>query len=57
MSAVKTPTLVIRGDRDMFADHGLEAKIPGAADATHWGPYERNRDHIIDVAERFRVNE
>lgn len=61
-SAVKTPTLVIRGDRDMFADQGLAAKIPGAqeriiADATHWGPYERNRDHIIDAAERFLANE
>jgi len=57
-SAVKAPTLVIRGDRDIFADQGLAAKIPGAqekivVDATHWAPYERNRDQILDAARRF----
>jgi len=61
-AAVKMPTLVIRGDRDLFADPGLAAKIPGAQekfiiDATHWGPYERNRGDIISAAERFLANE
>jgi len=61
-AAVKTPTLVIRGDRDMFADQGLAAKIPGAREtviieATHWGPYERNRDQIVSAAHRFLAKE
>jgi len=60
--AVKAPTLVIRGDRDIFADRGLAAKIPGAqetivVEATHWGPYERNRDKILSAARRFLVGE
>jgi pimeloyl-ACP methyl ester carboxylesterase len=61
-AVVKTPTLVIGGNRDMLADQRLAAKIPGAqeritADAAHWGPYERNRNHIIYIAERFLANE
>lgn len=55
---VKVPTLVVRGDRDVFADTQLAAKIPGAqeaivADATHWGPYERNRDKFIAATGSF----
>lgn len=56
--AVKAPTLIIRGDRDIFADQGLATKIPGAketivVEATHWGPYERNRNKIQASARRF----
>lgn len=55
---VKVPTLVVRGDRDLFADKELAAKIPGAQeaviqDATHWGPYERNRDRFIETTRAF----
>jgi len=55
---VKVPTLVIRGDRDLFADKELAVKIPGAQeavvlDATHWGPYERNRDNFLAATRRF----
>lgn len=61
-AAINVPTLVIRGDRDIFADQSLVSKIPGAkeaivAEATHWGPYERNRDQILSAARRFLTNE
>ena len=60
--AVRTPTLFIRGDRDIFADQNLARKIPGARetlvrDATHWGPYERNRDQILLTARQFLIGE
>lgn len=55
---VRVPTLVVRGDRDVFADKELAAKIPGAqetivTDATHWGPYERNRDKFVAATRSF----
>ncbi|WP_155248198.1 MULTISPECIES: alpha/beta hydrolase [Bradyrhizobium] len=55
---IKVPTLVVRGDRDSFADKQLAAKIPGAqetvvVDATHWGPYERNRDGFTAASRAF----
>ncbi|MDH6260786.1 pimeloyl-ACP methyl ester carboxylesterase [Bradyrhizobium sp. BR13661] len=55
---VNIPTLIMRGDRDFFADERLAAKIRGAReivvpDATHWGPYERNRDKFLTAASAF----
>lgn len=55
---IKVPTLVVRGDRDLFADIRLAAKIPGAqetviVDATHWGPYERNGYGFLAATRAF----
>lgn len=55
---VGAPTLVIRGDRDLFADRRLASEIPGATervvvDATHWVPYERHRDQVLTATRQF----
>lgn len=55
---VIAPTLVIRGDRDVFADPALAGKLPKGRelvidDATHWLPFERNRDTLFDATRRF----
>lgn len=60
-AAVKAATLVVRGDRDSFADPGLAAKLTGAAGvrevivprATHWLPYEAQRNTLLDETARF----
>ena len=51
-SQVKTRTLVVRADLDLFADVGLVHKLPNARevvikDATHWLPYEKNRSILV----------
>ena len=55
---VKVPTLVIRGDRDSFADQALARRIPRAqevvvSEATHWLPYERNRGAFVSALREF----
>ncbi|HBI03489.1 MAG TPA: alpha/beta hydrolase, partial [Paenibacillaceae bacterium] len=48
---ITTPTLVIRGDGDFFADPGLFNALTGVKtkkdvlinDATHWVLYEKHR--------------
>ena len=55
---VEVPVLVIRGDRDVFADKALASKLPRAKevvipDATHWLPYEKNRGELVRVLREF----
>lgn len=55
---VKVPVLVIRGDRDVFADKTLASKLSQAkevviSDATHWLPYEKNRIELVRVLREF----
>lgn len=59
--AVKAPTLIVRGDRDLFADKGLVDKLTGAAsrkevvieNATHWVLYEKKRAELIAAVDAF----
>jgi len=59
--AIRAPTLVIRGDHDLFADPGLAAKLTGATRvreivvprATHWVPYEAGRAQVLEETARF----
>jgi pimeloyl-ACP methyl ester carboxylesterase len=61
ISTIQAPTLVIRGDSDIFADPGLIGKLTGTAqkkevviqDATHWVLYEQHRDRLLDETSRF----
>lgn len=61
--AIRSPTLVIRGDLDFFADPGLLAELRHAptkrevviGDATHWAVYERNRDQLVDETLAFLI--
>jgi len=60
-SRVKVQTLVIRADRDFFADKALAGKLPQArevviADATHWLPYEKNRAALVGALREFLGN-
>jgi len=55
---VRVPVLVIRGDRDVFADKALASKLPRAKelvipDATHWLPYEKNRTEFVRALAEF----
>ena len=55
---VKVPVLVIRGDRDAFADKNLTSKLPRAkelviSDATHWLPYEKSRTKLVRALREF----
>ena len=60
-AAVRVPTLIVRGDHDVFADAGLAAKLTGAPElrevvvprATHWLPYEAPRAMLFDNTARF----
>ena len=60
-AAIRAAALVIRGDRDLFADKGLAAKLTSAAsvrevvipEATHWVLYERQRDRLLSEAGAF----
>jgi pimeloyl-ACP methyl ester carboxylesterase len=58
--AITTPTLVVRGALDRFADPGLAGRLRPTAlvehvidDATHWLMYERRRERLFDLAARF----
>lgn len=59
--ALTTPTLVIYGDQDLFADHGLYVKLTNVKvkqeielkEATHWLIYEKTRDQFIDDVVKF----
>lgn len=52
---IKSPTLLIRGDADFFADPTFLGKLTGTSqkkevvikDATHWVLYEKNRDQLL----------
>ena len=55
---IKVPTLVLRGDHDIFADAQLAPKIPRAQevvvpDATHWGPFEKGSRLFWLESEQF----
>jgi len=60
-AAVKTATLVVRGDHDLFADPGLVGKLTGAPwrdevvikDATHWVLFERRRQDLLAAVDKF----
>ena len=57
-SRVSTPTLVVAGDRDVFADRALAWKLPHATDfvipdATHWVPFETKRDVLFRATREF----
>jgi pimeloyl-ACP methyl ester carboxylesterase len=61
-AAIRTPTLVVRGALDRFADPHLAACLTGApvaehvvADATHWVMCERARGSLFDLVSRFVV--
>lgn len=56
ISKITTPTLVIHGDQDMFADKDLYSKLVNAKykkqvilkQATHWLIYEKTRKEFLD---------
>ncbi|MBI4729356.1 MAG: alpha/beta fold hydrolase [Acidobacteria bacterium] len=60
-SAIRASTLLVRGDRDQFADPSFLDRLTGAAerrevvvgDATHWLLYERNRDQLLREVRTF----
>jgi len=60
-ASIRASVLVVRGDRDLFADPQLAAKLTSAAavrevvipDATHWVLYERRRDRLLAEAGTF----
>lgn len=60
-SKIQAPTLLIRGDRDEFADPTFIDRLTGAAwrrevvigDATHWVIYEKNRDQLLREVQAF----
>lgn len=60
-SKIQAPTLLVRGDRDEFADPTFIDRLTGAADrrevivgdATHWLIYERNRGQLLRAVQAF----
>lgn len=60
-SKIQAPTLLIRGDKDEFADPTFIDRLTGAADrrevivgdATHWLIYERNRGQLLRAVQSF----
>lgn len=60
-SRIQAPTLLIRGDRDEFADPTFIDRLTGAAsrrevvigDATHWLLYEKNRGQLLREVQGF----
>jgi pimeloyl-ACP methyl ester carboxylesterase len=57
-SQISVPTLVIAGDRDVYADRDLPKKLPNATglvirDATHWLPFEKNRESLFRATREF----
>ena len=64
ISKLKSPTLVIYGDQDLFADHELYNKLTNVTikqqivlkEATHWLIYEKTREEFINDITRFVDN-
>ena len=64
ISKLITPTLVIYGDQDLFADHSLYSKLTNVKikqkielkEATHWLIYEKTRDQFVDDVVNFLNN-
>ncbi len=64
ISKLTTPTLVIYGNQDMFADHELYSKLTNVKvkqeiellDATHWLIYEKTRYQFVDDVVKFLNN-
>jgi len=60
-AAITTPTLVVRGDHDLFADPGLAAKLTSAPfrdevvidQATHWALFERRGPALVAAVDSF----
>ncbi len=60
-SRIKAPVLLVRGDRDEFADPTFLDRLTGAADrrevvigdGTHWLIYERNRQRLLRAVQSF----
>lgn len=60
-SRIQAPTLLIRGDRDAFADPTFLERLTGApyrrevviADATHWLIYETNHWQLFREVQNF----
>ncbi|WP_245543328.1 alpha/beta fold hydrolase [Kyrpidia tusciae] len=58
---ILSPTLVVRGDSDFFADPTLFGKLTAAREkkevvipeATHWAIYEKNRGILLDQTLKF----
>ena len=65
ISKLRTPTLVIYGDQDFFADHELYSKLINVKskreielkEATHWLIYEKTREQFVDDVVNFLNNE
>lgn len=61
ISKLTTPTLVIYGDQDLFADHELYSKLSNAKvkqeivlkEATHWLIYEKTRAEFVNDVTDF----
>ncbi|MBZ9719204.1 alpha/beta hydrolase [Mesorhizobium sp. AD1-1] len=60
---LRTPTLVLRGALDTFADTKLGRRVAHAevkevviSDATHWMPYERSRIQLFEAVADFVKN-
>ncbi|SFW98425.1 Pimeloyl-ACP methyl ester carboxylesterase [Thermoactinomyces sp. DSM 45891] len=61
VSKITSPTLVIYGDSDFFAEKNLLQKLTGVKEkkevvipeATHWALYEKNRDQLLKATEQF----
>lgn len=61
ITKLTTPTLVIYGDQDLFADHELYSKLTNVKSkqeielkaATHWLIYEKTRDRFVDDVVKF----
>lgn len=61
INKLTTPTLVIYGDQDLFADHELYSKLANVKtkqeivlkEATHWLIYEKTRAEFVDDVAEF----
>lgn len=61
INKLTVPTLVIYGNQDVFADHGLYSKLTNVKfkqhivlkPATHWLIYERTREQFISQVSKF----
>ncbi len=61
ITKLTTPTLVIYGDQDLFADHELYSKLTNVKskqeielkEATHWLIYEKTRAQFVDDVAKF----
>lgn len=61
LSKITSPTLIIYGDADFFAEKNLLEKLTGTKekkevvipDATHWVLYEKNRNELLTATDQF----